>query len=57
MPYEKLESLKTQFQNSHFLKDNVSWKELDEIAYSESDNECALKIKKAKNKLFKYFTN
>lgn len=56
-PYEKLKSLRTQSQVLNFLKENISWKELDEIAYAESDNECAEKMMKAKEKLFKYFNN
>ena len=51
-PYEKLESLENAKQ---YLKDNVSFKILDKIAYQKSDNDFAQEMQKAKEKLFKNF--
>ncbi len=47
-PYEKLKSL-----GSKYLKDNISFKELDKIAYQFSDNEFAEILQKQKVGLFK----
>ena len=49
-PYEKLKSLNNSKQ---YLKDEFTFKELDKIAYAESDNDFAIKIKKIKKKIFK----
>jgi hypothetical protein len=51
-PYEKLKSLPNPKQ---YLKKNVSLKCLDMIAASESDNEAASSMQKAKAELFKRF--
>jgi len=48
-PYEKLKSLEN---TSQFLKKDISFEMLDKIAYAESDNEFARKMKKVKVKLF-----
>jgi len=52
VPYDKFRSLK---RPERYLKDGVTFEKLDEIAYAESDNECADKMKKAKELLFKSF--
>lgn len=52
-PYEKLKSLPNAEQ---YLKESFSFDELDKIAYSESDNTFAQRMKKAKQKLFKKLT-
>ena len=49
-PYEKLKSLPSAEQ---YLKPEFSFKELDKIAYEESDNCFAEKMNKAKKKLFR----
>lgn len=49
-PYEKFKSLKNPEQ---YLKSNFSFKEMDKLAYAESDNDFAVKMKKAKQKIFK----
>ena len=51
-PYEKLKLLENAKQ---YLKDNVSFKILDKIAYQKSDNDFAQEMQKAKEKLFKNF--
>ena len=51
-PYEKLKSLESAGQ---YLKDNISFKELDKIAYEKSDNDFAEEMQKFKEKLFKNF--
>jgi len=38
-----------------YLKDELSFKQLDEIAYEMSDNDFAEKMQKAKEELFKNF--
>lgn len=53
-PYDKFRSLKKPGQ---YLKDGITFEKLDEIAYAESDNECADKMKNAKELLFKSFRN
>ena len=52
IPYEKLKSLDKAEQ---YLKDDISFKDLDKIAYQQSDNEFAEEMQKAKDKLFKNF--
>ena len=49
-PYEKLKSLKN---GKKYLKESFSFDALDKVAYSESDNTVAAKVKKAKRELFK----
>jgi len=51
-PYDKLKSLENVEQ---YLKKGITFKELDTIAYAQSDNECALDVKKAKVELFTHF--
>lgn len=51
-PYERLKSLKNAEQ---YLKQNISFEMLDKIAYSQSDNEFAEEMQKAKQGLFKNF--
>lgn len=48
-PYDKLKSLKNAEQ---FLKDEISFSDLDKLAYSKSDNDFAKEMLKAKEKLF-----
>lgn len=48
-PYEKLKSLKDAEQ---YLRPNFSFAKLDKIAYAESDNDFAEKMKKFREKLF-----
>ena len=48
-PYEKLKSIENAGQ---YLKDKISFAELDKIAYAESDNDFADKMKKEKEKIF-----
>ena len=52
-PYEKLKSLPNAKQ---YLKESFSFDALDTIAYSESDNAFAQRMKKAKRELFKKLT-
>jgi transposase InsO family protein len=52
-PYEKLKSLPNAKQ---YLKESFSFAELDKIAYSESDNTFAKRMRKAKQELFKKLT-
>ena len=52
VPYEKLKSLKDAGQH---LKQGISFRELDKIAYAMSDNQFALEMQKAKKELFKNF--
>lgn len=49
-PYEKLKLLPNAKQ---YLKPGTSFEQLDKIAYAESDNDFAEKMKKAKEKVFK----
>ena len=49
-PYEKLKSLPDA---SHYLKPDISFKELDAIALSMSDNEAVQQMNEAKQQLFK----
>lgn len=49
-PYEKFKSLENAEQ---YLKKEFTFKELDIIAYEMSDNEFAIKMNKAKSKIFK----
>lgn len=51
-PYQKLKSLKNAEQ---FLKDGISFKDLDKIAFQFSDNEFAEMMQKAKEELFRNF--
>ena len=51
-PYEKLTLLNNPVQ---YLKDRVTFEKLDKIAYALCDNECADKMKKARELLFKSF--
>lgn len=51
-PYEKLKSLENAEQ---YLKEGLSFKRLDEIAYQMSDNDFAEAMQKAKEELFKNF--
>lgn len=48
-PYEKLKLIENTEQ---YLKDGISFVELDKIAYAESDNSFADKMKKEKEKVF-----
>ena len=47
-PYEKLKSLS---EAQTFLKASLTFKQLDEIAYTISDNESAKQLKEAKQQL------
>ncbi len=49
-PYEKLKSLKNA---DAYLKRHIIFKDLDYIAYRESDTEFALKMNEAKAIMFK----
>lgn len=51
-PYEKLKSLENAEQ---YLKEGITFKMLDKIAYQMSDNEFAEEMQKAKEELFKNF--
>lgn len=51
-PYDKLKLLRN---SKKYLKDNISFEKLDEIAYVKSDIEFAKKVKKEKIKLFNKF--
>lgn len=53
-PYEKLKSLKNAEQ---YLKDGITFEQLDKIAYALSDNEFAEKMQKEKLKMFKKLKN
>ena len=53
-PYDKLKSLENAKQ---YLKDGITFEQLDKIAYSESDNESAEKMQKEKLKMFKKIKN
>lgn len=48
-PYEKLKSLD---KAEDYLKEKMSFKKLDEIAYSMNDNEAAKQMQQARKKLF-----
>ncbi len=48
-PFEKLKSLPDA---ESYLKEGVTFKELDDIAGSISDNEAAKKLNQARDKLF-----
>lgn len=48
-PFEKLKSLPSA---ESYLKEGVTFKELDDIAHSISDNEAAKKLNQARDKLF-----
>lgn len=50
VPYERLKLLE---QAEHYLKEGVTFAQLDEIAYAQSDNEFAEGMKKEKSKLEK----
>ena len=49
-PYEKFKSLDNSEQ---YLKSDVSIEQLDKIAYSESDNSFAKRMKKERNRIFR----
>ena len=51
-PYDKLKSLKNPEQ---YLKEGITFAELDKIAYAESDIEFGRKIREAKKELFRKF--
>jgi len=51
-PYDKLKSLENVGQ---YLRDGLSFKQLDEIAEHKSDNDFAQEMQKAKEQLFKNF--
>jgi len=50
VPYEKLKSLPNAEQ---YLKEGVSFEELDRLAYAESDNAFAVRMQAARDALFK----
>lgn len=50
-PYEKLKEV-SQLKGKHFLKTDLSFDELDKIAYQHSDNEFAQALRKEERKLF-----
>lgn len=52
-PYDKLKSLP---EASQYLKPEISFAQLDEIAYQISDNEAARQLQQARQKLFKSIT-
>ena len=52
-PYEKLKSIPLSEQ---FLRPEISFEQLDTIAYAESDNDFAQKMEKAKKEVFKNIT-
>lgn len=54
IPYEKLKSLPNV---EEYLKEGITFAQLDKIAYEKSDNECAALMQKAKQILFKSFKN
>lgn len=54
IPYE---ALKSHPSASKFLKEGISFEKLDQIAYAQSDNECATSMQKAKAELFKNFNH
>ena len=54
IPYEKLKSLENAEQ---YLKEGITFAQLDEIAYAKSDNEFAEEMKKEKAKLEKITKN
>jgi hypothetical protein len=51
-PYDKFKSIKNA---SQYLRGEITFKELDKIAYAKSDNEYAQLMQKEKVKLFKSF--
>jgi len=50
-PYEKLKEVVKQ-QNRNFLKQGITFADLDKIAYSQSDNEFAKIMREKQNELF-----
>lgn len=50
-PYEKLKEVGRQLKQN-FLKPNTSFKQLDQFAYQQSDNQFATKMRKEEVKLF-----
>lgn len=50
------EALRTLLNASDFLKEGITMAELKKIALAESDNECAQRMQKAKQELFKTFS-
>jgi len=52
VPYERLKSLP---EAEKYLKDGVTFAQLDKIAYEKSDNQFAALMQKAKQELFKSF--
>ena len=53
-PYDKLKSLP---EASQYLKPGVTFEQLDAIAYAISDNEAALRLNQAREKLFRSINN
>jgi len=51
IPYDKLKQIANTTQKK-ILKPSTSWKQLDTIAYRESDNEFAQKVREEERKLF-----
>ena len=51
-PYE---ALKTHLNASKFMKDDITFEQLDKISKEKSDNECAALMQKAKAELFNSF--
>lgn len=50
-PYEKLKEVSKQLK-TNFLKKGVSFQQLNKIAYQESDNQFALKMRQQETKIF-----
>lgn len=50
-PYEKLKQISKELK-LNFLKSKISFKQLDQIAYQESDNQFALKMRQQESKVF-----
>ena len=48
-PYEKLKSLPKSLD---FLKPGINFKQLDQIAHAQSDNEAARRLNEARTQLF-----
>lgn len=56
MPYEKLKEICNQPENKNkrILRENISFDNLDNIAYKMSDNDFAFLMRKEQNKVFKF---
>ncbi len=50
-PYEKLKEVSHKLRKN-FLKPGFSFKQLDKLAYQESDNEFVLKMRKQETRIF-----